>query len=80
MSFWKQEPPNPTLDLRNFAPILESRPQALDTSSTSAPVASQIAENALMDEIRWASNALAALGEMVDLPVLRVPKTTHLRR
>lgn len=53
-------PPKPTEALRNLEPIRVSRPQAYATSSISAPVASQIAERALMEEIRWASRALAA--------------------
>ena len=52
-------PPNPTEDFRNLGPIRESVPMALATSSTSASVASQRAETALMDEIRWARKALA---------------------
>src|SRR5271154_4150265 len=59
MSFWKQDPPNPTEAFRNFGPILESRPIALATSSTSAPVASHRAEIELIDEIRCARNAFA---------------------
>src|SRR5438045_8296209 len=59
MSFWKQEPPKPTDDLRNFGPIRLSLPIALATSSTSAPVASHNAEIELIDEIRCARNALA---------------------
>lgn len=51
MSFWKQEPPNPTEALRNLGPIRVSSPQAEETSSISAPVTSQIAERALMEEI-----------------------------
>ena len=60
MSFWKHEPPKPTEAWRNFGPILESRPMALATSEMSAPVDSQISDIALMLEIRWARNALAA--------------------
>ena len=51
MSFWKQDPPNPTEALRFLGPILESVPTAWATSSTSAPVASQMADMALMEEI-----------------------------
>ena len=40
MSFLKQLPPNPGPDSKNFEPILESDPIALDTSLISAPVAS----------------------------------------
>ena len=49
----------PTEDLRNFGPIRLSVPMACATSSTLAPVASQSAEIALIEEIRWARNALA---------------------
>ena len=59
MSFWKHEPPKPTEALRNFGPMRESLPIAKATSSTSASVASQRAEMALMLEIRWARKALA---------------------
>lgn len=51
-SFWKQDPPNPTEALRNLAPIRESLPTAKATSSMLAPVASQMAERALTEEIR----------------------------
>ena len=44
MSFWKQLPPNPTEDFRNFEPILESIPMAFATSSTSASVCSHNSE------------------------------------
>ena len=60
MSFWKHDPPNPTEALRNVGPMRESRPTAYATSSTLAPVASQIAESALIDEIRCARRAFAA--------------------
>lgn len=60
MSFWKQEPPKPTLAFKNLGPMRESKPIALATSSMLAPVASQMAESALMEEIRCASMALAA--------------------
>ena len=59
MSFRKQEPPNPTLALRNLGPIRESVPMAYATSSTSASVFSHSAEMLLMDEMRWARKALA---------------------
>ena len=59
MSFWKQEPPKPTELWRNFGPIRESVPIALETSSISAPVSSHKAEIELMLEIRCARNALA---------------------
>lgn len=52
MSFWKQEPPKPTEARKNLGPTRESRPTAWATSSMLAPVASQIADSALMDEIR----------------------------
>jgi hypothetical protein len=60
MSFWKQLPPKPTLALRNLGPTRESYPTALATSSMLAPVASQMAERALTEEMRCASMALAA--------------------
>ena len=60
MRFGKHEPPKPTLALRNLLPMRESYPIACATSSMLAPVASQIAESALMDEMRWASIAFAA--------------------
>ena len=66
MSFWKQEPPNPTEALRNLGPMRESRPIALATSSTSAPVDSQRAEIELIDEMRWARKALATSFESSD--------------
>ena len=59
MSFLKQEPPKPTEALRNFGAMRESLPMAKATSSTSAPVASQSAEIELIEEMRWARNALA---------------------
>ena len=52
MSFWKQLPPKPTDDFKNFEPILESIPIAFETSSTSAPVFSHNSEIAFIDEIR----------------------------
>ena len=60
MSFWKQLPPKPTLALRNFGPTRESQPTAWATSSIFAPVASQMADKALTEEMRCASMALAA--------------------
>jgi hypothetical protein len=60
MSFWKHDPPNPTDARKNLFPIRLSCPTAYATSSMLAPVASQMAESALMDEIRCASIALAA--------------------
>jgi hypothetical protein len=60
MSFWKQEPPNPTDACKNLDPILESRPIARATSEMSAPVDSQISDMALMLEILCARKALAA--------------------
>lgn len=60
MSFWKQEPPKPTDAWRNFGPIRESRPTALATSDTSAPVASHTADSEFMLDILWASIAFAA--------------------
>ena len=54
---------SPTEAFKKLLPILESRPIALATSDTSAPVASQIALIALMLEIRCARKALAACKE-----------------
>ena len=54
---------SPTEAFKKLLPILESRPIALATSDTSAPVASQIALMALMLEIRCARKALAAYRE-----------------
>lgn len=45
---------------RNFEPIRESRPTALATSDTSAPVTSQTAEREFILDILWARNAFAA--------------------
>ena len=50
----------PKLAVKNLGPILESIPMACETSETSAPVASQMADMEFMLEIRWARNALAA--------------------
>jgi len=60
MSFWKQDPPKPTDARKNLDPTRVSWPTAWATSSMLAPVASQMAESALMDEMRCASMALAA--------------------
>ena len=59
MSFWKHEPPKPTLALRNFGPMRLSVPMAWATSPTSASVASHRAEMLLMELTRWARKALA---------------------
>jgi len=74
MSFWKHEPPKPTEALRNLEPRRESMPTAWATSSMLAPVASQMAERALTDEMRWASIALAASFESSDdhRPTVRI--------
>ncbi|WVZ24134.1 hypothetical protein V8G54_002678 [Vigna mungo] len=60
MSFWKQDPPKPTLAFKNFGPILESVPMEWDTCATSAPVASHSADMAFTEEILCARKALAA--------------------
>jgi len=49
----------PTLALRNFVPILESKPQACDISWISDPTSSHKALNELILEILWASKAFA---------------------
>mmetsp|Transcript_5581 Transcript_5581/g.16838 ORF Transcript_5581/g.16838 Transcript_5581/m.16838 type:complete len:232 (-) Transcript_5581:180-875(-) len=72
ISFWKHDPPNPTEALRNLGPIRESFPMALASSPTSAPVASQMADMALIDETRCARKALAASLESSELHVLVV--------
>ena len=59
MSFWKHEPPKPTLAWRNLGPILGSVPQALEISLMSAPVASHRAEMELTEDTLWANIALA---------------------
>ncbi len=59
MSLWKHDPPKPTLALRKRGPMRESVPIAYATSSTSASVTSHSAEIELIDEMRWARNALA---------------------
>ena len=38
VTFWKHEPPKPTLALRNFEPMRVSTPMACATSLTLAPV------------------------------------------
>ena len=55
----KQLPPNPGPECRNLDPILLSNPIALETSLTSAPVASHIAPIEFMELILWARNAFA---------------------
>lgn len=45
---------------RNLEPILESKPTALATSDTSAPVASHTADKEFILEILCARNAFAA--------------------
>ena len=59
MSFWKQEPPKPTEALRNLGPMRESNPTAWATCCTSAPVSSQSADIAFIDDTRCASIAFA---------------------
>merc|ERR1719352_1904871 len=59
MSFWKQEPPKPTDDLRNLGPMRVSTPIECATSVTLAPVTSQRAEMLLMLEMRCARKAFA---------------------
>mmetsp|Transcript_23008 Transcript_23008/g.57773 ORF Transcript_23008/g.57773 Transcript_23008/m.57773 type:complete len:231 (+) Transcript_23008:756-1448(+) len=59
MSFWKQDPPKPTLAFRNFEPMRLSVPRARLTCWTSAPVASHRAEMEFTLEIRCARKALA---------------------
>lgn len=59
----RNAPPNPTEALRKREPIRVSSPHAYETSPMSAPVTSQMAERALMDEMRWARRALAACNE-----------------
>ena len=51
MSFLKQLPPKPGPDDKNLEPIRVSKPTALETSLTSAPVTSQIAEMLLIELI-----------------------------
>ena len=59
-SFGKQLPPKPSDALRNRRPMRSSMPIPVATSSTFAPVASQMAATALMYEIFIARNELAA--------------------
>ena len=59
-SFLKQEPPKPGPALRKYFPMRWSVPRTWATSLMSAPVSSQRAEKALMEEMRWANIALAA--------------------
>mmetsp|Transcript_23465 Transcript_23465/g.64691 ORF Transcript_23465/g.64691 Transcript_23465/m.64691 type:complete len:230 (+) Transcript_23465:1092-1781(+) len=59
MSFWKQEPPKPTLADRNLLPMRVSVPMACATCCTLAPEASQRALMELMEEMRCARKALA---------------------
>jgi hypothetical protein len=51
-------PPKPTDAFKNLEPIRLSLPTAADTSSTSAPVASQSADMLFMELIRCAKKAL----------------------
>ena len=66
MSFWKQDPPKPTLACKNFGPMRGSVPQALLISEMSAPVASQRAEMELTEDTRWANMAFATNFESSD--------------
>ena len=72
MSFLKQEPPKPTLALRNLGPIRLSIPMARATSPTSASVFSHRAEMLLIEEILWARNALATSFDSSELQTLPV--------
>ena len=72
MSFLKQEPPKPTLALRNFAPMRLSIPTARATSPILASAFSQRAEMALIEEIRWARKALATSLDNSLLQILEV--------
>jgi len=54
----------PTLALRNFGPILESKPQACDISWISDPTSSHKALKELILEILWASNAFAVFKDI----------------
>ena len=77
----KQEPPKPTLALRNLLPRRLSIPTALATSLMSASVFSHNAEMALMDEIRWARKALDTSFEssLLQMLVVRIrSRATHL--
>lgn len=77
MSFWKHEPPNPTEARKNLGPTRVSQPTAWATSSMLAPVASHMADSALIEEIRWASMALAANLDSSDdqTPTVRMRST-----
>jgi len=66
MSFWKQEPPKPTDDFRNFGPMRLSLPMAFATSSTSAPVASPKGRDRIDRGNAWARKALATSFESSD--------------
>jgi len=72
MSLRKQDPPNPTLALRNRLPMRLSSPMARETSLTSAAVFSQSAEMELIEEIRWARKALEASLESSGAPDVAV--------
>jgi len=54
----------PTLALRNFGPILVSKPQAYDISWISDPISSHKALRELMLEILWASKAFAVFKDI----------------
>ena len=58
--FWRQDPPKPTEASTSLGPIRLSLPTACATSSILAPVASQMAERALVEDMRPGSMALAA--------------------
>ena len=79
MSFWKHEPPKPTDARKNLGPTRVSWPTAYATSSMLAPVASQMAERALIDEIRCASIALAANFDSSDdqRPTVKIRSVLH---
>src|SRR5262245_43256231 len=64
MSFGKQEPPYPIPAFRKSRPIRWSVPIPLATFSTSAPLASQIADTALMYEIFKARNEFSMFNEL----------------
>ena len=61
MSFLKQEPPKPTPAFRNLGPMRLSAPIARATSATFAPVFSHSSVSALIEEMRCARNAFAAI-------------------
>ena len=69
MSFLKQLPPNPGPEFKNFGPILLSNPIALETSLTSAPVASHKAPMELIELILCAKKALAVNLESSELQI-----------